>query len=162
MQHRDKGQDLKRRILVRSPDKTGRSTSVVGSLLVSVRRCPVLERYADRHAVYGILRWNAARAFASYLDRNPQLYRGLRVLELGAGGGLPGIVAAKNGARQVRSPLTTSRIHHAHRFRFAFKKVVLTDYPDSDLVRNLEHNVDHNIGVADRDRVSVLVSSATS
>lgn len=47
-------------------------------------------------------RWNAARAFASYLDENPELYKNGSVLELGAGGGLPSIVAAKNGARQVR------------------------------------------------------------
>lgn len=46
-------------------------------------------------------RWNAARAFASYLDMNVDLYHGRSVLELGAGGGLPGIVAAKNGAQQV-------------------------------------------------------------
>jgi predicted nicotinamide N-methyase len=47
-------------------------------------------------------RWNAARAFASYLDQNQILYRERFVLELGAGGGLPGLVAAKNGAKHVR------------------------------------------------------------
>jgi predicted nicotinamide N-methyase len=33
------------------------------------------------------------------------LYRDQNVLELGAGGGLPGLVAAKNGARKVGSCL---------------------------------------------------------
>ncbi len=47
-------------------------------------------------------RWNASRAFASYLDEYPELYRDSTVLELGAGGALPGIVAAKNGAKTVR------------------------------------------------------------
>lgn len=46
-------------------------------------------------------RWNAARAFATYLDIHPELYKDRFVLELGAGGGLPSIVAAKNGARKV-------------------------------------------------------------
>lgn len=46
-------------------------------------------------------RWNAARAFASYLDHAPELYHDRFVLELGAGGGLPGLVAAKNGAKRV-------------------------------------------------------------
>ena len=46
-------------------------------------------------------RWNASRAFASYLDAHPELYRDRSVLELGAGGGLPGLVTAKNGANAV-------------------------------------------------------------
>ena len=45
--------------------------------------------------------WNAAKAFAAYLDANPQLYANRNVLELGAGGGLPGIVTALNGAKKV-------------------------------------------------------------
>lgn len=55
------------------------------------------------------------------------------MLELGAGGGLPGLVAAKNGA----------------------SKVVLTDYPDADLIENLEYNVENNIPPSDRKHVSV-------
>ena len=46
-------------------------------------------------------RWNAARAFASYLDANRHLYQGKHVLELGAGGGLPGLVTVLNGAKKV-------------------------------------------------------------
>ena len=46
--------------------------------------------------------WNASLAFASYLDEHETLYRDRFVLELGAGGALPSIVAAKNGARKVR------------------------------------------------------------
>ena len=48
-----------------------------------------------------IYRWNASRSFATYLDDHTELYRDRAVLELGAGGGLPGIVAANNGARTV-------------------------------------------------------------
>ena len=50
-----------------------------------------------------MFRWNAARAFANYLDVNPRLYRSKNVLELGAGGGLPGLVTALNGSRKVFS-----------------------------------------------------------
>lgn len=39
--------------------------------------------------------WYAAVAFAQYLASNPSLLEGKRVLELGAGLGLPGLVAAK-------------------------------------------------------------------
>ena len=46
-------------------------------------------------------RWNAALALASFLDANVGKYKDRHVLELGAGGALPSIVAAKNGARKV-------------------------------------------------------------
>ena len=49
-------------------------------------------------------RWNAARAIATYLDENQEIYRDMDVLELGAGGALPSIVTAKNGARRVCLP----------------------------------------------------------
>jgi len=41
------------------------------------------------------------RALARFLQRNPELYAGQNVLELGAGGGLPGLIAAKCGAKKV-------------------------------------------------------------
>jgi len=59
---------------------------------------------------------------------------GRTVLELGAGGGPPGIVAAKCGAR----------------------KVVLTHYPDRALVDNLTHNIVQNVEPARRGAVCVL------
>ncbi|KAI0937635.1 hypothetical protein AcW1_001532 [Taiwanofungus camphoratus] len=80
-------------------------------------------RLVGSHPLWGHYLWNASRAFASYLDGHPDLYRGRSVLELGAGGGLPGIVAAKNGARTV----------------------VLTDYPDASLLENLVYNVQKNV-----------------
>jgi len=47
--------------------------------------------------------WNAARSFANFLDLHSDQYcKGKRILELGAGGGLPGIVAALTGAESVR------------------------------------------------------------
>ena len=43
------------------------------------------------------------------------------MLELGAGAGLPSLVCAINGAKQV----------------------VVTDYPDADLIENLRYNIEH-------------------
>lgn len=54
------------------------------------------------------------------------------MLELGAGAGLPSLVAAILGAR----------------------KVVVTDYPDADLIANLNHNI-ANIA-APKDPTSII------
>jgi hypothetical protein len=61
--------------------------------------------------------WNAARGAAAFLDGAPTLYRGRRVLELGAGAGLPGLVCALNGAAQVRTPRTHARARGADAHR---------------------------------------------
>lgn len=73
---------------------------------------------------------------AEYLESNRHLVRGGFVLELGAGGGLPGIVSAQIGAEMV----------------------VLTDYPDRELIDNLTYNADHNVSPADRTKVNVQVT----
>jgi len=56
---------------------------------------------SPRYSALGI-RWNAAKVLATYLDNNKELYVDKSVLELGAGGALPSIVAALNGAKHVR------------------------------------------------------------
>ncbi|KAK4145250.1 protein N-methyltransferase nnt1 [Dichotomopilus funicola] len=63
--------------------------------------------------------WNGARIMASHFEANPSLVHNRTVLELGAGAGLPAIVAATLGARRV----------------------VVTDYPDPDLVETMWRNV---------------------
>jgi nicotinamide N-methyltransferase len=57
-----------------------------------------------------------------YFFRNPEIVQGKTVLEIGAGGGLPSLVAAHLGA----------------------KRTILTDYPDNSLIDNLKHNVETN------------------
>ena len=64
--------------------------------------------------------WNAGRVVSTYFEKNPSLVRGKTVLELGAGAGLPSLLCAELGA----------------------SKVVVTDYPDPDLVKNLWLNID--------------------
>lgn len=80
-------------------------------------------RLIGRHPLWGHLLWNASRCLAQLFDNREIDCTGKRVLELGAGGALPSITSALNGA----------------------KKVVITDYPDEFLLDNIRHNVDSNI-----------------
>ncbi|KAL8864293.1 MAG: hypothetical protein Q9198_009963, partial [Flavoplaca austrocitrina] len=65
--------------------------------------------------------WNGAQVVTDYLyDHAAKLVHGRTVLELGAGAGLPSIAAAIWGAKQV----------------------VVTDYPDKDLVENMQMNIE--------------------
>lgn len=52
---------------------------------------------------YGVALWPAAIALAHEIASRPDAFRGARVLELGAGTGLPGIVAASLGAHVVQT-----------------------------------------------------------
>jgi len=54
---------------------------------------------ADDDVPYGLLLWESAVALAQELEQRPRLVAGRRVLELGAGVGLPGLVARRLGAR---------------------------------------------------------------
>jgi nicotinamide N-methyltransferase len=66
--------------------------------------------------------WNAGRTTSSYLESHAKtLVIGRTVLELGAGAGLPSLVCALNDA----------------------SRVVVTDYPDAELIDNLWYNIDH-------------------
>ncbi|KAK0743193.1 hypothetical protein B0T18DRAFT_291169, partial [Schizothecium vesticola] len=64
--------------------------------------------------------WNGSRVVASHFESAPHLVAGKTVLELGAGAGLPSIVAGMLGAR----------------------KVVVTDFPDPDILAYLRGNVE--------------------
>ncbi|ODV92724.1 hypothetical protein CANCADRAFT_1320 [Tortispora caseinolytica NRRL Y-17796] len=76
-------------------------------------------RLVGKSPLWGHLLWNAGKSCARYIDRHSdRLCAGKTVLELGAGAGVPGLVSA----------ITASN-------------VVLTDYPDPDLIANLNENV---------------------
>ncbi|SAL98626.1 hypothetical protein [Absidia glauca] len=80
-------------------------------------------RLVGSHPLWAHHLWNASKVFASLFDEHPQLVKGKTVLELGAGGALPSLVAA------THQPA----------------KVVITDYPDKELVENMQYNVDQNL-----------------
>ena len=57
----------------------------------------------DTGPPYGVVLWPAAIALAHEVAARADAFRGRRVLELGAGTGLPGIVAASLGGRVVQT-----------------------------------------------------------
>lgn len=90
-------------------------------------------------------------------DRWEELCLGRRVLELGAGGGLPSLVCALNGAESVSTLCYAN--HLVNLFAFCVcEQVVLTDYPDPDLLYNLAENVRLNLDAQIAPRVKVEVS----
>ncbi|KAL8852175.1 MAG: hypothetical protein Q9221_002885 [Calogaya cf. arnoldii] len=78
-------------------------------------------RLVGHSPLWGHHLWNGAQVVTDYLyDHARELVQGRTILELGAGAGLPSIAAAIWGAKQV----------------------VVTDYPDEDLVENMQMNID--------------------
>lgn len=76
-------------------------------------------RLVGKSPLWGHLLWNAGIVTTEYLDSHRKLITGKTVLELGAGAALPSLVCA----------LTA-------------KRTVITDYPDPDLIANIQNNVD--------------------
>ncbi|OLN85163.1 Protein N-methyltransferase NNT1-like protein 2 [Colletotrichum chlorophyti] len=64
--------------------------------------------------------WNGSRVVSDYFEAEPSRVRGKTVLELGAGAGLPSLTAGILGA----------------------EKVVVTDFPDVEIVQTMQKNVD--------------------
>ncbi|EME48822.1 hypothetical protein DOTSEDRAFT_67766 [Dothistroma septosporum NZE10] len=78
-------------------------------------------RLVGQNPLWGHLLWQAGRTIAKYLEEHKsELVQNKTVLELGAGAGLPSLICAINGARAV----------------------VVTDYPDPELVENLQLNIE--------------------
>ncbi|KAF2199564.1 hypothetical protein GQ43DRAFT_398488 [Delitschia confertaspora ATCC 74209] len=79
-------------------------------------------RLVGHNPLWGHFLWNAGKTISIYLEENAErLVKDKTVLELGAGAGLPSLVCSLNGAA----------------------KVVVTDYPDADLIDNLRYNITH-------------------
>ncbi|KAG0313823.1 nicotinamide n-methyltransferase [Dissophora globulifera] len=91
-------------------------------------------RLVGSHPLWGHHLWNAAKVFANWMDSHPEHSQGKTVLELGAGAALPSFVAAANGAT----------------------KVVITDYPDFDLINNIQYNAEHVVPKLTEDGVVVV------
>ncbi|KAJ0423718.1 hypothetical protein BJY00DRAFT_43426 [Aspergillus carlsbadensis] len=92
-------------------------------------------RLVGSHPLYGNMLWNAGRISSDYIETNaPTLITGKHVLEIGAAAGVPSIVSAIKGARTT----------------------VMTDYPDPDLVDNMQHNADVSLSMIPTDPPSSL------
>ena len=79
----------------------------------------------DNRRLFSHFLWNSGLQLAEFIEEDDQNWRvkGERVLELGAGTGLAGIVAALKGA----------------------KEVIISDYPASEVIANIKNNVKRNI-----------------
>ncbi|WVR00067.1 hypothetical protein IAU59_007209 [Kwoniella sp. CBS 9459] len=98
------------------------------------KRNHLILRLVGSHPLWGHHLWNTALVFSTYLLRNPSLTQSRRILELGAGAGLPSIACTLAGAKQV----------------------VITDYPDTNLVENMRFNADINLSGNQRGAVDVV------
>lgn len=91
-------------------------------------------RLVGQSPLWGHLLWNAGKVIAGYLeDHANELIKDKTVLELGAGAGLPSLICALHGA----------------------KKVLVTDYPDPDLVENLQYNIKHSLTLDNQISITV-------
>ncbi|KAF3931939.1 hypothetical protein ABW20_dc0101268 [Dactylellina cionopaga] len=80
-------------------------------------------RLIGKSPLWGHLLWNASKVCTNYIETHAlELVKDKSVLEFGAGAGLPGLLCAALGASTV----------------------VLSDYPDQDLLQNLEYNKSHS------------------
>lgn len=79
-------------------------------------------RLVGHNPLWGHRLWNAGRVISTYLESQASLIKGKTVLELGAGACLPSLVCAIFGA----------------------KTVVVTDFPDPDLIENIRYNIEHS------------------
>ncbi|KAI9783757.1 MAG: nicotinamide n-methyltransferase [Candelina submexicana] len=90
-------------------------------------------RLIGHSPLWGHLLWNAGRVISDYIEGHAEDFvRAKNILELGAGAGLPSLVCALHGAQRV----------------------IVTDYPDADLIENLRDNISSTIRTADSGRIS--------
>lgn len=84
--------------------QTGREWSILhtGAVLTYADESHFFRELRDR-LPYGVALWPAAIALAHEVNSRAEAFRGKRVLELGAGTGLPGIIAASIGAQVVQT-----------------------------------------------------------
>jgi predicted nicotinamide N-methyase len=78
---------------------------------------------------------------------------GKRVLELGCGVGLPGMIAASKGAQMVRFTLASRSASLKLTRR---EQVVLSDFNDSRMLDDLKDSVDEALVSSDRVRARIV------
>lgn len=78
-------------------------------------------RLVGKSPLWGHLLWNAGKLTTDYIDEHRDtLVAGKTVLELGAAAALPSLVSSLSA-----------------------KQVIITDYPDPELISNIQYNVEH-------------------
>lgn len=110
------------------PDKSATFTTYT-----TLQNIDVPLRLVGSNPLWGHLLWNAGQVIARHIEKDSvNLIQDKTVLELGAGAGLPSLISAICGARQV----------------------LVTDYPDQELIDNLQYNIEHAIETKFQSRIS--------
>lgn len=81
-----------------------------GAIVTVEQESTYLARESDR-LPYGVMLWPASLALAHDVLARGEALRGKRVLELGAGTGIPGILAAAHGARVLQVDRSEVALH---------------------------------------------------
>jgi nicotinamide N-methyltransferase len=92
----------------------------------------LMVRTVGHHVLWANYLWNGAHWMSDYIDTHPSEFKDKKILELGAGAGLPSILSIRVGA----------------------KMVIVTDYPDEELVINMQKNIDTLLTSEQRSRIS--------
>jgi predicted nicotinamide N-methyase len=125
--------------LVEIPDLPGIRLRVAPDAMVVAGRAAALLGQSDPALPYWAFPWSGGLAVARYVADRPDLVAGRRVLDLAAGSGLCGIVAARSGAAAVTAadvdPLSEAAVvvnAHANDVEIAFvrRDLLDTDPPD--------------------------------
>lgn len=89
--------------------------------------------------------WNSGLRMADAIAEGRLVTRGETVVELGAGAGIPSLMAARAGAKRVRLPrvavVLIDRLGPDRYYSHLDLQVVLTDYDDPLIVANLRSNI---------------------
>jgi nicotinamide N-methyltransferase len=109
-----------------SPKPTTATYTMLSGVELSIR-------LVGHNPLWGHHLWNAGRVIARHLEQHREPVEGRTVLELGAGAGLPSLLSGILGA----------------------KRVVVTDYPDPDLIENLKYNISNMLGEEGRNKSDI-------
>ncbi|KAF2757762.1 hypothetical protein EJ05DRAFT_439854 [Pseudovirgaria hyperparasitica] len=108
------------------PDPTSASHTQLDGNVITVR-------LVGHNPLWGHLLWNAGRTISLYIEEHAKdLISNRSVLEFGAASGLPSLVCILHGASHV----------------------VVTDYPDPDLIENIQNNIHQSVPDSLRSRIS--------
>ena len=91
-------------------------------------------RLAPEHSLWSHVIWNSGKRLCELIRSGQIDVRGKKVYELGCGAALPSLVSARMGASLV----------------------VAAEYPDRELLDNVNYNFDHNLTAEERAKTRVV------
>lgn len=119
-------------------EESGKPSTTLEDVVDSITL--TLHKRTEHHSLWGHLVWNSALYTAKRILLNDIDVRGKRVLEVGAGLGIPSIVAALHGANMA----------------------IVSDYPEDHLIEILKMNAEANVWKARREQNSQAKAENTN